>query len=341
LPHSQLRLFSSARHGDYRDSAFCAAKQARVGLGFAESKRVFVIRASRSYIERVRGGLNLLPIPEGLLMTITEFANRSRVSRATRHLLICPIALIATAARINECNAQLCSQLTGGIHTEDFNTLAASGTSNFSVPTGFAFSEAGSGSNLTYAASDGSNSTGNTYSFGTTASTERAFGEITSTVVQPTIGACFVNSTNQPISSLNIGYTGEEWRLGAADGLVDRLDFQISTDAASLLTGTWTNINSLDFNTPNNVGAGAKDGNAAENRTVFAPVTIIPPTTIQPNDTFFIRWVPLNLSGANDGLAIDDFMIAIPEPASFLLLVVGLMATISCRPHKGGWPAVA
>ena len=64
-------------------------------------------------------------------MTITEFANRSRIGRATRHFLICPIALIATAARINECNAQLCSQLTGSIHTEDFNTLAASGTSNF------------------------------------------------------------------------------------------------------------------------------------------------------------------------------------------------------------------
>jgi hypothetical protein len=104
-----------------------------------------------------------------------------------------------------------------------------------------------------------------------------------------------------------VNYTGEQWRLGAADGNIDRLDFQYSTNATSLTTGTWIDVNALDFAAPNNSGVGAKDGNAASNRTVFAPLAITPASVIQPEKTFFLRWVPTNISGEDDGLAIDDF----------------------------------
>ena len=42
---------------------------------------------------------------------------------------------------------------------------------------------------------------------------------------------------------------------------------------------------------------------------VFAPLAITPAAPIQPEKTFYIRWLPSNISGANDGLAIDDFSI--------------------------------
>jgi hypothetical protein len=42
---------------------------------------------------------------------------------------------------------------------------------------------------------------------------------------------------------------------------------------------------------------------------VFAPVAITPAAPIQPERTFYIHWLPSNISGANDGLAIDDFSI--------------------------------
>lgn len=58
-----------------------------------------------------------------------------------------------------------------------------SGSSNTAVPIGFAFSKAGSGNNLTYAANDGSFSTGNTYSYGTGTNTDRALGELSSATV--------------------------------------------------------------------------------------------------------------------------------------------------------------
>jgi hypothetical protein len=194
--------------------------------------------------------------------------------------------------------------------------MAVSGTSNnsSSIPIGFAFSESGTNNNVTYAASDGSLSTPNTYSFGTGTNTDRALGEVTG-ALQSTIGACFVNNTGSAIMTFAVGYTGEQWRLGDAAAPVDKLDFQFSTTASALNSGTYTDVNDLDFSSPNNAGAaGALNGNSAGNRTVFAPFAITPTTPIAANATFFIRWVPLNAAGNNDGLAIDDFLLGFFPP---------------------------
>jgi hypothetical protein len=225
--------------------------------------------------------------------------------RALRRIVIAAV-LLTCMANINRCAAQLCGQLSGVNFSENFNTLAATGSTQ--LPNSFEFAIVKS-SGLTYSADNGSLSTANAYSYGTTGSTDRALGELTSGSQATTIGACFTNNTNHAITSFLIGYTGEEWRLGVADGTVDRLDFQFSTDAGSISSGTFLNVDALDFTTPANSGAGSKDGNAAANRTVFAPVAITPAAPIQPEQTFYIRWQPTNISGANDGLAIDDFTI--------------------------------
>ncbi len=228
-------------------------------------------------------------------------------------------ALLALVGLANPAVAQLCVQLNGAFYTQDFNTLPVSGASNnaSSLPIGFAFSESGNGNNVTYAASDGSSSTANTFSYGTGTNTDRAFGELTS-VLQSTLGACFVNNTGFLIPSFSIAYTGEQWRLGAADGNVDKLDFQFSTNATSLNEGTWTDVNSLDFSSPKITGVtGPLDGNLPGNRGTFSPTAIIPAGGIPAGSTFFIRWVPNNISGANDGLAIDDFKLSYAPSADF------------------------
>jgi hypothetical protein len=237
--------------------------------------------------------------------------NSLRSNRLILRRLILGAVLLACTSSARHCAAQLCAQLSGVNFSEKFNTLATSG-SNHQLPNGFEFAFNESPGNLTYTSDNGSSSNGETYSYGSTGSSDRALGELTSASVQSTIGACFVNNTNHPFTSLVIGYTGEEWRLGAADGTVDRLDFQFSTSAgATLTTGTYLNVDALDFTTPANSGAGAKDGNAAANRTVFAPLAITPSAPIQPEQTFYVRWLPSNISGANDGLAIDDFSIGV------------------------------
>jgi hypothetical protein len=239
-----------------------------------------------------------------------------RIARVWRRptLTFFGLSLLFAAVSGQCAHAQQCVQLSGTTYTQSFNTLAVSGASS-SLPTGFAFSEAGSG-NSTYEANDGFNATGNTYSFGTSTNPDRALGEVTTGTVQSKIGACFLNNTDSAIMSALVSYTGEQWRLGTTGGPVDRFDFQFSTDATSLNDGTWINVDGLDFSTPNNISPpGALDGNGAGNRTVFSPTALNPATPVAAGKTFFIRWLPSNITGANDGLAIDDFLLGyVPPP---------------------------
>lgn len=202
--------------------------------------------------------------------------------------------------------AQISISSTGTAFIQDFNTLVNTGTSS-TTPSGWIFLETGTGANTTYAVNDGTVNSGNTYSFGASGSVDRAFGTLLSGSVASTIGASFVNNSGSTITSLDISYTGEQWRVGTL-GRVDRLDFQYSVDATSLNTGTYTDVNNLDFIAPTTTGiAGALDGEAAANRTGIA--FSITGLNIVPGSTFWIRWTDLNATSADDGLAIDNFSI--------------------------------
>ena len=191
---------------------------------------------------------------------------------------------------------------------ENFDTLANTGTANTALPVGWYLTETGGGArdNEQYAADDGAGNTGDTISYGATGAPERAFGGLQSGTLIPIFGAKFTNNTGGPITSLSVTYTGEEWRLGTA-ARTDRIDFQYSADATDLSTGTYTDVDALDFTTPNTATTGAKDGNVAPNRTtISASITGL---SIAAGATFFIRWTDFNASGADDGLAVDDFSI--------------------------------
>jgi hypothetical protein len=99
--------------------------------------------------------------------------------------------------------------------TENFNGLAASGLTGTTVPNGVVFVETGANANTTYAVGTGSENGGNTYSYGSTGSTDRALGTLLSGSLVSTIGLVFTNDTGGTITSLTITYTGEQWRLGA------------------------------------------------------------------------------------------------------------------------------
>ncbi len=194
----------------------------------------------------------------------------------------------------------------GGLYSQDFNLLASSGTSS-AVPTGWALSESSTNANSTYSAGTGSSNAGDTYSFGSTSSTERAFGGLRSGNLVPIVGASFVNNTGATITSLAISYTGEQWRAGVENrNAADRLDFQYSTSTTALNSGTWTDVNTLDFNSPNtNAAIGPLVGNNGGNRTTVS--TTVSGLSIANGATFWIRWTDFNISDADDGLAVDDF----------------------------------
>jgi hypothetical protein len=195
----------------------------------------------------------------------------------------------------------------GTSSTQDFNTLATSGTSS-TLPGGWYLSESGSSANSTLSANDGSANSGETYSYGTSTNSDRAFGGLRSGSVITTIGAKFQNNTGSVINNLSISYIGEQWRLGST-GRNDRLDFQYSLDATSIASaGTWNDVNSLDFSGPISSGTtGALNGNSSSNRTEI--IHTITGLTIADGAIFYIRWSDVDASGADDGLAIDDFSI--------------------------------
>lgn len=203
-----------------------------------------------------------------------------------------------------------CVSLTtiGSASTQNFDTLsntAGSTTNNLTI-TGWFMTESGGGArdNEQYAVDTGSSNTGDTYSYGAAGSTERALGTLRSGTLIPSFGACFTNNTGATVNSLAIAYTGEQWRLGTA-ARTDQLTFEYSLNATDLVTGTWTGVAALNFVTPDTATTGAKIGNAAASRTALS--STISSLSIANGATFWIRWTDTDASGADDGLAVDDF----------------------------------
>lgn len=222
---------------------------------------------------------------------------------------VAALALTAAALAPALAAAQCVSLTTlGSAYTQDFDTLsntAGSTTNTLTIP-GWFLTESGGGArdNEQYAVDTGASNTGDTYSYGAAGSTERALGQLRSGTLLPLFGACFTNNTGSPIGSLSIVYTGEEWRLGTA-ARTDQMNFEYSLDATDLATGAWSNVAALNFVTPDTATIGAKNGNAAADRTVLS--STINSLSIANGATFWIRWNDTDATGADDGLAVDDF----------------------------------
>jgi thrombospondin type 3 repeat protein len=200
------------------------------------------------------------------------------------------------------------------VYSQDFDTLAPLGSSS-SLPLGWALAEAGTGANSSYTASSGSRTLGDTYSYGE-ATTERALGTLRDAANAPTIGAHFGNDTGGPISWVWISFADEQWRRGKETTGFDRSDFQYSTDAVSLTTGTWADVDILDLRSPLFMGpAGPQDGNSFCCRGILDSRF---DATIPAGAELWIRWVDNDQTGADDGLAVDDFSLAAggPRPIS-------------------------
>jgi hypothetical protein len=215
-------------------------------------------------------------------------------------LMVLVLILSSTPA-----SAQFVSLVGGPPPVQDFNTLAASGTSS-TLPNGWYLAETDDNANSEYRAGDGSSNTGDTYSFGAGTDSERAFGTLQSSSLVSRIGAQLRNDSGLAVTEITVNYTGEQWRLGAT-GRADTLKFEYSANATGLNdpAANWTPALALDFDSPTTTGAtGALDGNASANRTAISAA--INGLNVAPNATLWVRWSDVGVSGSDDGLAIDD-----------------------------------
>jgi hypothetical protein len=204
--------------------------------------------------------------------------------------------------------------------TENFDTLAQTGTNiawtdNSTIPGWYS-------TRTTYNSGTGSSNTGALYSFGvagTNPVTDRALGSVgsggTGTVYW---GVSLTNNTGATITSLNVTYVGEQWRNGGATSpnvsVAQTVDFQYQIANTAVVTGVntpttgWVDHDFLDFTSPTfgTTAAATLDGNAGGNRVQKSATLSV---TIANGQEVWLRWVDIDHSGNDHGLAIDDLSV--------------------------------
>lgn len=196
----------------------------------------------------------------------------------------------------------------GASYLQNFDTLSNTGTANAksTLPEGWDFNETGGGAanNGLYRAGTGSDNTGDTYSFGAAGSNDRALGSLTSGSLASTFGAVFTNNTGVTITSLDISFTGEQWRGGDAATVIDRLVASFNSNTSSITSGTFVAAPQLDFATVN-TGSFTNGGNLASNQAQIQ--FLMTGLSIANGQSFALRWADSDIGGSDDGLAIDNF----------------------------------
>jgi hypothetical protein len=161
--------------------------------------------------------------------------------------------------------------ISAGTYTQNFNSLAASGTSNpwvdnSTLPGWYASRSAGGPAVATYRADGGTSIAGALYSYGTGTAADRALGTIASaTPGDLAFGVRFTNDSAVTVTNLQLSYAGEEWRNGG-NGESNSLAFAYrigtgltNSDAAN--ANAWTSASALSFVAPtvSTNGAGTGD----------------------------------------------------------------------------------
>lgn len=230
--------------------------------------------------------------------------------------LIIGFAFAAICALSVDTNGQISITTLGVPYTENFDTLIASSsatwTNNSTIPGWF---HARTGTGTTIVANNGASNAGNLYSYGTGADAERALGSLGSG--NAAIGNLFwgvrlQNNSGATINSLQITFTGEQWRNSAAAAQTVAFSYLIGsptvTGSLAEFQTAGVAVPQLDFTSPITGGAaGALDGNAAANRVT---ITFAFGGLIIPNGSeIMLRWSDPDQTGADHGLSIDDLSV--------------------------------
>jgi hypothetical protein len=232
----------------------------------------------------------------------------------------------------------------GTPYTQNLDTLPASGsatwTNNSTIPGWF---HARTGTGTTIVANDGSSNAGNLYSYGTGTATDRALGSLGSG--NAAIGNLFwgvrlQNNTGTTITSLDVSYTGEQWRNSAAAAQTIAFSYLVGsptvTGSLAEFQAAGVAVPSLDFTTPITGGAaGALNGNLAANRTTLT--FTITGLNIPNGTEVMLRWSDPDHTGADHGISIDDFSVTPQGSTAAAVSIQGQVTDSTGRPVLGAY----
>lgn len=253
--------------------------------------------------------LHILRSPSLRAVRRCTFGSRAAFARVLSCLLV--------AATATPAFAQVSLTALDAPYRQNFDSLPASGTANpwadNSTLAGW-YNVRSGGTTTTIVADAGINNAGNLYSYGAAGSSDRALGSINSNATgEIYAGLRLRNATGATITSLDVAYTGEQWRNGGNTALQPLLFSYLV--GRPLVTGSLAEfqaagvaVPALDFTSPvATASAGALDGNAAANRSV--KTVTISGLNIPNGSEVMLRWLDHNESGNDHGLAIDDLAV--------------------------------
>jgi hypothetical protein len=223
--------------------------------------------------------------------------------------------------------------------TQNFDSLATAGTLNawsndVSLPGWSLFTAAGAPI-TSYRADNGTSNTGAFYSFGATASTDRALGGVGSGGTyfgSPAAGSiagyiafAVTNAAGVAFTGFELAFDGEQWRNGGNTS-AQPMVFEYGFGAAFGTVASWTSAGAgFDWSSPVFSSTGAiVDGNVAGRLAGRGGSVAV---AWQPGDTLWLRWTERNDLGNDHGLAIDNFSLSVtpvPEPGTAALVLGGL-----------------
>jgi endonuclease/exonuclease/phosphatase family metal-dependent hydrolase len=214
----------------------------------------------------------------------------------------------------------LCAQIlmSGGTYSQNFDSLAGSGTVNWTnnlTLSGW-YAAKGSADAPTYIANAGTTANGSIYSFGSSGvnpASDRALGSVAASSTAYAYGIRFTNDTTSAQTNITVSYTGEQWRNANLVTNTLAFSYQISnsplTNADAANAQTWISFNALNFNSPSIGGGTALDGNAPANRQVFINIVLVG-VIVQPGQEIFLRWRDVDDTGSDAGIALDDLTLS-------------------------------
>ncbi|HEY0232165.1 MAG TPA: Calx-beta domain-containing protein, partial [Dokdonella sp.] len=226
------------------------------------------------------------------------------------HRLLSALLLAAFAA---SAQAQVALTALDTPYAQNFNVLPASGSAQWSnnatIP-GWYLARTGTGT--TIVADNGASNAGNLYSYGATGDSDRALGTIGSGGAAAGsffYGVRLQNDTGATITSLDVSYTGEQWRNSAATAQTAAFSYLIGSPAVSGSLAEFQSagvaVTALDFTSPVTGGtAGALNGNLPANQQ--ARSFTIAGLDIPNGTEVMLRWFDPDNTGSDHGLAIDD-----------------------------------
>jgi autotransporter-associated beta strand protein len=228
---------------------------------------------------------------------------------------------------------------TGTPYNQDFNSLPSqpgafgpfSGNGPFdlpnSTPEGWSFGRISGTQDLQFVVGDGSSTAlGLVASMGATGDLDRALGSASTTAAVARYGLTLVNNSQETFNQFTIQFANEQWRAGGGtQGSSNRFEYAVGAAATDINTGTFTFVDGLHVGSiAQSTTAAANDGNAEAFRRVKSGT--VNGVSWKPGESLFLRWDDVNAAGAEDWLAMDDFV--------FSAVIV---PTVKWNTNSGSW----